>query len=60
MTTLIPDKSCGNAACGCKVDDDQRFCSDACRQSQKDEFGKCACGHSDCVVEAELDRIKQQ
>ena len=60
MTRVIPDKPCEHSACGCKVDDDQRYCSDACRRSEKDEYGKCACGHSDCIVEAELERNGQQ
>jgi hypothetical protein len=60
MTAVIPDKSCEHQACGCKIDADRRYCSDDCRGGEKDEHGKCACGHSDCVIEAELERNEQQ
>lgn len=56
MTAVIPHKPCEHNACGCKIDDDKRYCSDACSRNEKDDDGKCACGHSDCVVEAELER----
>ena len=59
MSSIIPDKPCEHDACGCKVDDNQQFCSDACRRSEKDENGKCACGHSDCVIEDVLKRNDQ-
>ena len=60
MISVIPTKPCEHGACGCKIDDNKNYCSDACRHSEKDEYGKCACGHSDCVVEAVLQRNEQK
>lgn len=57
--SAIPVKPCQHGKCGCKIDDDKSYCSEECRGQETDEHGKCACGHSDCVVEAVLERNNQ-
>lgn len=55
----IPVKPCKHEVCGCKIEDDKSYCSEECQRHQTDDDGKCACGHSDCVVEAVLKRNDQ-
>jgi hypothetical protein len=57
--SIIPVKPCEHPSCGCKVDDDQRYCSEACSRSEVDDTGKCTCGHSDCVIKDVLKRNDQ-
>ena len=51
---VLSVKPCKHDICGCKIDDEKTYCSDECSRLATDDQGKCACGHSDCVVEAVL------
>lgn len=57
--SILPTKPCQHDACGCKIEDGKSYCSDECSRHETSAEGKCACGHSDCVVEAVLERNNQ-
>lgn len=41
-------KVCSHSACNCRIDDDQEFCSDACREGEANQETVCTCDHDKC------------
>jgi hypothetical protein len=43
--------TCASPGCGCKIEPSETYCSEICKNQQKD--GPCHCGHFDCRAEQE-------
>jgi len=41
-------KVCGHSACNCRIEDDQQFCCDACRDGANNQETVCTCDHEKC------------
>lgn len=43
-------KKCSHPACQCEVSDNQKYCSESCRDAGDTLEISCNCGHAGCAV----------
>lgn len=50
---MANEKKCGHTACRCTVPENERYCSDYCKDAQKlkeDTEIQCDCKHEPCAL----------